>query len=94
VVLVSCGSTDLQVVAAMTRAGMELLRNARIVAEYWRDEMMEADGPLRACSHPLAMVLAALDGETEPAQMGIPADEYNARLAASPDPEGPANDRG
>lgn len=63
-------------------------RNARIVAEYWRDEMMRSDGTLRICAHPLAMVLAALDGETEPVQMGIPDAEYERRIAAAYEQEG------
>jgi hypothetical protein len=72
--------------APRTAAGRALalgyrLENARVVAEYWRDEMMSTDGPLRACSHPLAMVLAALDGETNPMEMGTPPDEFARRRA-------------
>ena len=54
--------------------------NATVVATYWRDAFMDLDGPLRAGAHPLAMVLAALDGETEPAQLGI---EDDAPAAAA-----------
>ena len=57
----------------------ERLRNARIVAEYWRDEMMKSGDPLRICAHPLAMVIGALDGETAPREMGIPDEEYRRR---------------
>jgi hypothetical protein len=59
----------------------EALENARIVAEYWRDEMMASEGALRACSHPLACVIGALDGETNPIEMGTPPDEFERRRA-------------
>jgi hypothetical protein len=63
-------------------AAIRRAENAQIVGEYWRDSIMADDG-LRATgmSHPVAMVLAALDGETEPVQMGIPPDEYERRAA-------------
>lgn len=52
-------------------------RAARIVATHWRDQMMAADGVLRGCAHPLAMVLAALDGETDPVQLGVDLDVFS-----------------
>lgn len=66
------------------------LEAARFVARYWRDSWMEQidrgvrEAPL--VTHPLAMVLAALDGETEPAQCGIDEgrwDDFRAALAGS-----------
>ena len=58
-------------------------RAARIVATYWRDHMMAEDGAaLWGCAHPLAMVLAALDGETDPVQLGVdPESEAAAALS-------------
>jgi hypothetical protein len=68
----------LKALAAERRA---TTRNARIVAEYWRDEMMQAGDTLRVCAHPLACVIGALDGETDPVGMGIPPDEFARRAA-------------
>ena len=49
---------------------------ARFVATYWRDEYMKAviagDSHYGIGTHPLALVLDALDGETDPRQLGIP----------------------
>lgn len=58
-------------------------RAARIVATYWRDHMMAEDGAaLWGCAHPLAMVLAALGGETDPVQLGVdPESEAAAALS-------------
>lgn len=46
---------------------------ARFVATHWRDAILRLppEDICRAYSHPLAMVLAALDGETDPLQLGI-----------------------
>lgn len=49
---------------------------ARIVAEHWRDAAMrrgdEPQIPWRAIAHPLALVLAALDGDQDPTgELGI-----------------------
>lgn len=49
---------------------------ARIVAEHWRDQVMapglrSREVRIRFVGHALALVLAALDGETDPAQLGI-----------------------
>lgn len=49
---------------------MSGLAVARVVAEHWRDAMMR-DPDLRFAAHPLACVLAAMDGETDPAQLGV-----------------------
>lgn len=54
------------------------VRAARFVAEHWRDAFMALDGPARVGCHPLAMVLAALDGETDPVQLGISEDQHAA----------------
>lgn len=47
---------------------------ARIVADHWRVAAMEGGDslvPWRLAAHPLCCVLAALDGETDPRQLGI-----------------------
>lgn len=60
----------------------ERLAAARFVAEHWRDAFMTLDGPARVGCHPLAMVLAALDGETDPVELGIAATAHVAFRAA------------
>jgi len=58
------------------------LRYARAVATVWRDaglRYLSRDPAWSLCTHPLNMVLAALDGETDPDQLGCPPDEL-ARL--------------
>lgn len=47
------------------------IARARFVAEHWRDAMLNGRPEYRWVAHPLAMVLAALDGETDPDQCGI-----------------------
>jgi hypothetical protein len=48
------------------------LRAARFVAEHWRDETLAHQTPYMALTtHPLAMVLAAMDGETDPVHVGL-----------------------
>jgi len=75
-----------------SRLGINLgtrLRTARFVATYWRDAYMAMDGPARVGSHGLAMVLAALDGETDPVQLGIAPDsaaEYGEAGVQRPGP--------
>ena len=62
-----------------------VITRARVVAEYWRDEAMkDSQAPIfwGAVAHACAMVLAALDGETDPVHMGTPPDEFERRLAA------------
>lgn len=66
---------------------------ARFVAEHWRDSYMEyvKEGQTQygIGTHPLALVLDALDGETDPRQLGLPPDadeSLAAFFAASPDP--------
>ncbi len=65
-------------------------RAARIVATHWRDQMMAADGVLRGCAHPLAMVLAALDGETDPVQLGVDLESDAAAYLSGDGEERPA----
>lgn len=68
---------------------------ARIVADHWRNAAMaHADDdmiPFRVMAHPLCMVLSALDGETDPNQLGVSegpdADKITA-LAQRPVSEG------
>lgn len=52
---------------------VEKLHTARRVAEHWCSAIMAWDDGKWA-AHPLCMVLAALDGETDPAQLGMSAD--------------------
>lgn len=47
------------------------LARARFVADHWRDSMLDGPSETLWAAHPLAMVLAALDGETDPIQCGI-----------------------
>lgn len=53
---------------------------ALAVATYWRDELMREDDQLRVCAHPVACVIAALEGETDPRELGIPMEELSGRL--------------
>ncbi len=57
---------------------------ARAVATIWRDSAMkriEAGDSLWAMvSHPLALVLAALDGETDPLALGVSPDALTRTL--------------
>jgi len=53
---------------------VQTIRVARLVADHWRraaldwgHESMEG----RITAHPLCCVLAALDGETDPAELGV-----------------------
>lgn len=56
------------------QAAEERVRVARIVAEHWRAAlvaMAETFPHLSGMAHPLCMVLAALDGEADPVQLGV-----------------------
>jgi hypothetical protein len=45
---------------------------ARVVAEYWRSQAMDSHDPsVRLLAHPLACVLDAFDGETDPRDLGV-----------------------
>ena len=55
---------------------------ARFVATYWRDAYMSLPGPSRIGCHGLAMVLNALDGETDPVRLGLGESVRPAFLAA------------
>jgi hypothetical protein len=46
---------------------------ARIVADHWRRVAVTWDMPIpgTVAAHPLCCVVAALDGETDPAHLGI-----------------------
>lgn len=50
---------------------------ARFTAEHWQKAAM-ATTPWDSACHPLAMVLHALDGETEPENLGITRDQHEA----------------
>jgi hypothetical protein len=65
------------------------LNTARFVADNWRAHMVAADQPVAIAAHPLCMVLAALDGETDPEQLGLDPEDAPALTAAvqPPDPK-------
>lgn len=75
---------------ARAEAAEAKVRAGRIVAEHWRDALMATarEHPENALgTHPVAMVLAALDGETDPTAVGIDPEHVDAaRLAALADP--------
>lgn len=58
----------------------ERLAAAEFVAEHWRAALVEWDSSGRA--HPLCCVLAALDGETDPAELGLTEDVHDDFRAA------------
>jgi hypothetical protein len=67
-------SRDALIVALRaSRAENERLRismaRSRLVADHWRASIMLGDAKWAA--HPLCMVLAAMDGESDPAQCGL-----------------------
>jgi hypothetical protein len=58
---------------------------ARFVARHWRDAATGwGDDPFpgRVTAHPLSLVLSALDGETDPAQLGLDEDVHDSFRAA------------
>jgi hypothetical protein len=64
---------------------------ACVVAEYWRDQAMASHDPgVRIAAHPLACVLEAFDGETDPRALGVnpahPAADAIRVLAAERNP--------
>lgn len=63
-----------------------LVARARFVADHWRVAILAGDvtGTQAWAAHPLCMVLAALDGETDPVQCGISADARDAWPRADP----------
>jgi hypothetical protein len=63
---------------AQPRESERRLEIARMVATSWSDAAMRWGSlPMegRVCAHPLACVLAALDGETDPVELGIGAED-------------------
>jgi hypothetical protein len=76
------------VVARLTdsRPSVELAA-ARFVATHWRDAYLEQhridpSGQWAIGTHPLSLVLAALDGERDPVHLGLPAEVHGAFRAA------------
>jgi hypothetical protein len=59
----------------------QIIAAARFVADYWRQAMLASSESAWA-AHPLCMVLAALDGETNPVQCGIDDSEWDGFYAA------------
>ncbi len=58
---------------------------SRLVADHWRASIMLGDAKWAA--HPLCMVLAAIDGETDPSQCGLSVEAAEAfRSIAVPPP--------
>lgn len=70
---------DAEHVAARVRAALaadnqdlrDRIATAQFVAEHWRAAAMQWNPPEPSVSHPLCMVLSALDGQTDPHQLGI-----------------------
>lgn len=65
------------------------LRVARFTAEHWRDATLMSEHT-RIGAHPCAMILAALDGETDPVQCGIEdwaKDAFRAVVAGEATPD-------
>jgi hypothetical protein len=63
------------------------LAAARFVATHWRDAYLEQhrtdpSGQWAIGTHPLSLVLAALDGERDPVHLGLPAEVHGAFRAA------------
>ena len=75
---------------AALEAREQTVTRARLVADHWRKGQLmagEAHIPARLAAHPLCMVLAALDGETRPEQLGITpgSDEWYALRELRPE---------
>jgi hypothetical protein len=63
------------------------LAAARFVATHWLDAYLEQhrtdpSGQWAIGTHPLSLVLAALDGERDPVHLGLPAEVHGAFRAA------------
>lgn len=59
--------------------GADRVAIARVVAEHWRDwALNQAPEGMRWAAHPLALVLSALDGVSDPVDLGVEADSPNA----------------
>lgn len=52
-------------------AAADLVARSRFVADYWRRHLLDLGQPFSIGAHALCMVLAALDGETDPARLGV-----------------------
>lgn len=75
---------DTEAAHADVREARERLARGIVVASYWRDAMMEGgdtEMPQRLGAHPLACVLAALEPEADPSQLGIELDEFHKRYS-------------
>jgi hypothetical protein len=73
----------LEALASTDHPDVRAGRVARLVATYWRDAVMASERlHSTGMSHPLAMVLAAFDGETEPVALGINEADWPAFRAA------------
>ena len=55
------------------------IARTRFVADHWRVSILAGDvtGTMAWGAHPLCMVLAAIDGETDPTQCGISPDAHD-----------------
>jgi len=56
-----------------------VLERSRFVADYWRRGILDFKSGTGWEAHPLCMVLAALDGETDPTLMGVDPISWEAR---------------
>lgn len=80
---------DLRAGVSLTGSGLDVerLRHARAVATIWRDAAIRYTGTemsnefWKPVAHAMNLVLAALDGETDPNQLGVDEDELAAALS-------------
>lgn len=59
-------------------------RAARFTEQHWREHFLATGNP--AAAHALAMVRSALDGQTDPAELGLPEEQHAAFLATLGNP--------
>jgi hypothetical protein len=87
---------DMVAAALAAEPDDDTLRAARFVADHWRQSVLaspdDMTAPWRLAAHPLCMVLAALDGERDPAQLGIEPADHDAFRAVLDGPTRPADD--
>lgn len=76
---------------------VKALAVARFVAEHWRDAYMEnvrrGESQYGIGTHPLSLVLAALDGETSSRELGLPASAEAGLRAALATVESPEREK-
>ncbi len=58
---------------------------AKIVAEHWRNESLK-DPITRMIAHPCALILAALEGENNPSELGVNPESDTGQQIAQMEP--------